>query len=211
MQHPLELRERQLRQVEQRPVALQERADYGEVGTRTRAARRSHRRRRCRRRRHFELEDGGGGGDGGVRGVGVPRNSRATFQTTGGASKWAPLRIRASQARRRDPTIQRRLRAVENPVRQRKERRSVAFTFRPLPAPPTSGLPLPRVTGGMKTRAAGQGGGAGSSGGGTLWAMTNRHEGAGLRLLPGRNILFRAGRVGVGRASSGDRLSKGER
>lgn len=39
------LRERQLRQVEQRPVALQERADYGEVGTRTRAARRSHRRR----------------------------------------------------------------------------------------------------------------------------------------------------------------------
>lgn len=40
--------------------------------------------------------------------------------------------------------------------------------------------------------------------------MTNRHEGAGLRLLPGRNILLRAGRVGVGRASSGDRLSKGE-
>ena len=68
LQHPLELRERQLRQVEQRPVALQERADYGEVGTRTRAARRSHRRRRCRRRRHFELEDGGGGGDGGGEG-----------------------------------------------------------------------------------------------------------------------------------------------
>lgn len=68
LQHPLQLRERQLRQVEQRPVALQEGAHHGEVGARTRAARRSQRRRRCRRRRHFELEDGGGG-DGGVEGV----------------------------------------------------------------------------------------------------------------------------------------------
>ena len=134
MQHPLQLGERQLRQVEQRPVALQEGADYGEVGARTRAARRSHSHRRCRRRRHFELEDGGGG-DRGVGGVGVPRNGRATLQTTGGASKWAPLRIRASQARRSDPTIQRRPGAVENRVRRRKERRPVPFAFRSLSAP----------------------------------------------------------------------------
>lgn len=71
LQHPLQLGKRQLRKVEQRPVALQERAHYGEVGARTRAARRSHRGRRCcRRRRHFELEDGGGGDGGGVEGVG---------------------------------------------------------------------------------------------------------------------------------------------
>lgn len=65
LQHPLQFRERQLRQIEQRPVALQEGAHYGEVWARTWAARRSHRRHCCRRRRHFELEDGGGG-DGGV-------------------------------------------------------------------------------------------------------------------------------------------------
>lgn len=144
LQHSLQLGERQLRQIEQRPVALQEGAHYGEVGARTRAARRSHRRRRCRRRRHFELEDGGGG-DGGWRGSWVPRNCRAALQTTGGASEWTPLRIRASQAPRRDPTIQRRPRAVENRVRPGKERRSLPFAFLPLSSPflpSTLSLPL---------------------------------------------------------------------
>lgn len=125
LQHPLQLGEGQLGQVQQRPVAFQEGADDGEVGARTRAARRSHRRRR-RRRRHFELEDGGGG-DGGER-----RRRREEFG--GGAegrqgrraddrrrslalSSGRPGGGKRLRPGRRDPTIPRRPGAVEKRVR----------------------------------------------------------------------------------------------
>lgn len=76
------------------------------------------------------------------------------------------------------------------------------FTFRPLSAPPcpslyfappTMGLPLPRVTGGMKTREAGQGGGLEAEEAGLFRVVANRFGGGGASdWLKGA---FRAGRV----------------
>lgn len=133
---------------------------------------------------------------GGQEELGGPRDGRVALRTTGGAREWTPLRRRASPARRRDPTIPRRPGAVENGVRSGTERRSGPFTFRPLPvpfplrllgsdfSPPTSGLLLPRVTGGMKTREAGRRGGRRGWGRDFLGTIANGGRGRGFGCGP---------------------------
>lgn len=80
----------------------------------------------------------------------MPRNSRATFQTTGGASKWgapADPGVPGTAPRSHNTTA---AQSSREPSQTEEREAPVAFTFRP--APPTSGLPLPRVTGGMKNQ-----------------------------------------------------------
>lgn len=77
-------------------------------------------------------------------------------------------------------------------------------------APPTSGTPLPRVTRGMKTRAAGQGGGLEAGEAGVLGTVTNRLEEGGASLDNRPKDFFRAARV-VGGSPGRVLGSKGER